>query len=265
LPSNSHTVLNRVLLALPPAVREDVLNQCERVELTPGQTLYAATEPIHSAYFVNRGLVSLIKVMENGVSAEVAAIGCEGLVGLFASMHTAERAFADHVVELPTEAFRIASKKLASLIEKHDILRRAITRSVLLAAEQLIQVSACNRLHSLKQRCSHWLLVAADAANSNEFQLTHEFLSSLLGAERSSVSTTMSGLQRRGLIRNSRGRISLLDRPALSTASCECYGARAIQIEHAFGARMPTRESVVALGWAPPHPAKRANDKPPAP
>lgn len=230
----SEQILNRILLALPRAVRDDVLRQCDYVQLASGQLIYAAAATVEYAYFVNSGVVSLVKVMEDGRSVEVAAVGTEGLLGLFAA-YRFDRALVDHIVQVPATALRIRRKSLQNAIVKHDALRRMMTRYLLLVAEQLAQVSACNRLHSLEQRCCLWLLIAHDNAFSDQFQLTHEFLASLLGSQRSSVSATANSLQKRGLIRYSHGRISVLDRGALEQGACECYRTRRAQIDQVFG------------------------------
>ena len=231
----SEKIFNRILLALPRAVREEVLRQCDHVELASGQMVYAAASAVEYAYFVNGGLVSLVKVMEDGRSVEIAAVGTEGLLGLFAT-YGFDRALVDHIVQVPAGALRIRRKALQNAVSKHDALRRVMTRYLLLVAEQLAQVSACNRLHSLEQRCCYWLLVAHDCAFADQFQLTHEFLASLLGSQRSSVSTTANTLQKHGLIHYSHGRISILDRAALERAACECYRTRRSQIDQVFGA-----------------------------
>jgi CRP-like cAMP-binding protein len=226
-------VFNRILLALPQSVCEAVLRHCDYVELASGQVIYAAAGKIEHAYFINSGLVSLVKTMEDGRSVEIAAVGSEGLLGLFAA-YGFDRALVEHVVQVPAATLRISQKQLQNEIMKHDALRRMMTRYLLLVAEQLAQVSACNRLHSLEQRCCHWLLVANDNVFSDHFQLTHEFLGSLLGAQRSSISTTANALQKRGLIHYSHGRMSILDRAALEGTACECYRARRSQIDQAF-------------------------------
>jgi len=235
----SEKIVNRILLALPRAVREEVLRHCDHVELASGHVIYAGGAVVEYGYFVNCGLVSLVKAMEDGRSVEIAAVGTEGLLGLFAA-YGFDRALVDHVVQVPAIALRINLRKLQNEISKHDALRRVMTRYLLLIAEQLAQVSACNRLHSLEQRCCKWLLVAHDNALSDQFQLTHEFLASLLGAQRTSISTTTNRLQKRGLIRYSHGRISILDRAALEEAACECYRTRRHQIDQVFGAGKPS-------------------------
>ncbi len=198
--------------------------------------IYAGGAAVEHAYFVNGGLVSLVKVMEDGRSVEIAAVGTEGLLGLFGA-YGFGRALVDHIVQVPATALRINRSKLQNELTKHAALRRVMTHYLLLVAEQLAQISACHRLHSLQQRCCQWLLIAHDNALSDQFQLTHEFLASLLGAQRTSVTTTTRRLQKRGLIRYSHGRISILDRTALEATACECYRARRNQIDLVFGDR----------------------------
>lgn len=233
--SASEEIFNRILLALPHAVREDVLQRCDRIEVASGQLIYGSGAEVEYSYFINTGLASIIKRMDDGRSVEIAAIGAEGLLGMFAA-HGFDRALQDHIVQIPVLALRITRRALQNAISKHEALRGVMTRYLVLAVEQLAQVSACNRLHSLEQRCCQWLLVARDNALSDQFQLTHEFLASLVGAQRPSVSTTTNRLQKGGLIRYAHGRISMLNRPALEEAACECYRARCDQINQAFGA-----------------------------
>ena len=232
------TIFNRILLALPRGIREELVRLCDHVELPSGQVIYAGGAAVDYAYFINGGLVSLVKVMEDGRSVEIAAVGTEGLLGLFAA-YGVDRALVDHIVQVPALAFRISRRILRNEISKHDVLRRVMTRYLILVAEQLAQVSACHRLHSLEQRCCKWLLVAHDNVFSDQFQLTHEFLASLLGAQRTSVSSTTNRLQKRGLIRYVHGRVSILDRAGLEATACECYRTRCTQIDQAFGVLKP--------------------------
>jgi CRP-like cAMP-binding protein len=232
--SERKTIFNCMLLALPPAVRDEVVAQCDYVELASGQVIYAAGDAVEYNYFINSGLVSYVKVMEDGRSVEITAVGAEGLLGLFA-VYGIERTLVDFIVQVPGIALRISRKTLQNAIAKHDALRAAMTQYLLVTAAQLVQDSACNRLHSLEQRCCYWLLVAHDNAFADQFHLTHESLASLLGVQRSSVSVTAHALQERGLIHYSHGRISILDRAALERAVCECYRTRRTQIEQACG------------------------------
>ena len=215
-------IFNRILLMLPADVREEVRSACHFVEFPSDHVIYRSGAEIENTYFVNSGLVSLLKNMADGRSVEIGTIGREGLIGVFAASGFGH-ALADYIVQVPLAALRIKCGMLQRLMSKHDALRFAIKRYLFMLSEQLAQVSACNRLHSLEQRCCHWMLVARDNAPSDEFQLTHEFLASLLGVQRPSVSMTANGLQRRGLIRYCHGRITILDRAALEEGACECY------------------------------------------
>jgi CRP-like cAMP-binding protein len=234
LPPSRDSVSNRILLALPTTVRAEILRDCNSIEFDAGQLICASGARIHQAYFINSGLVSLIKVMRDGQSAEIAAVGSEGVLGLFASAYGADRALVDHVVQLPTYALRIRRRKLQNAIEKYPELQRAITGYLLLTIDLLEQISACNRLHSLEQRLCYWLLVMMDEANSRGIHLTHDFMASMLGAHRSSVSIAANVLRKQRAIRYSHGMISLLDRNLLEQTACECYQARRHRIDLAY-------------------------------
>jgi CRP-like cAMP-binding protein len=175
--------------------------------------------------------------MEDGRAVEVAAVGAEGMLGVLSVFGTS-RVLADYVVEIPTVARRIGLADLHCEMAKHFLLNGLIARFLSLLAEQFTQVSACNRLHSLEQRCCAWLLIAHDNVLSDHFQLTHEFMALLLGVQRPSVSMTANRLQRRGLIRYSHGHVTILNRAALEDTACECYRTRRQQIEQAFGSQI---------------------------
>jgi CRP-like cAMP-binding protein len=241
LPQNADGLSNRILLALPTTVRVEILHNCDSVEFVAGQLICAAGVRVHQAYFINSGLVSPIKVMRDGQSAEIAAVGSEGLLGLFASAYGADRALVNQVAQLPIKALRIDRRKLQNAIEKYPELRRVITRYLLLTTDLLEQISACNRLHSLEQRMCYWLLLLTDEVHSGGVHLTHDFLASMLGANRSSVSITANGLRSRQVIRYSHGKILVLDRKALEHTVCECYQARRQRIDLAYG---PASKSV---------------------
>lgn len=142
-----------------------------------------------------------------------------------------DRALADYVVQVPVVALRVNRTTLRHEISKQDVLRGLAERYLCLVVTQLAQAVACNRLHSLEQRCCHWLLVAHDNAFADSFSFTHEFLASLLGVQRPSLSTAANRLQKRGLIRYVHGHVTILDRAALEKGSCECYRTIRQQID----------------------------------
>ena len=234
-PRRGHRMIsNRILSERPPEVCEEVLRACRLVEFRSGYTIYRGGGAISYAYFVDSGLVCLLKHMEDGRAVEVAAVGAEGLLGVL-SVFGSGGVLADYVVQIPTVAHRIDLTVLQREMSKHVALHSLIARFLSLLAAQFAQGSACNRLHSLEQRCCTWLLIAHDNAASDMFQLTHEFMALLLGVQRPSVSMTANGLQRRGLIRYSHGHVTILDRTGLEETACECYRTRCRQIEQAFG------------------------------
>ena len=230
---NNGAIYNRILQTLPSKVREEVLRVCHPVEFPPTHVIYRAGEAVEHAFFIISGLVSLIKGMADGRTTVIGAVGAEGLVGVFAAAGV-ERALADYIVEVPVAAFRVHRSVLHREMAQHAALRHSVMKYLFLISDRIAEISACNRLHSLEQRCCQWLLVAGDSACSDEFHLTHEFLALLLGVQRSSVSTTAKGLQKRGRIRYSHGHITILDRAALEANACECYRTRRRRIDEAF-------------------------------
>lgn len=199
-----------------------MLHHCQRVEFPSGHMIYPAGAPVEHAYFIESGLVSLVKTMEDGQSVEIGAIGTEGLVGLFA-VYGFDRVLADYLVQVPVVAQRVKRATLRDEISKHEMLRGLVERYLFLLVYQIAQVAACNRLHSLEQRFCRWLLTAHDNAFADHFSFTHEFLAALLGVQRPSLSTAANRLQKRGLIRYVHGRVTILDRAAIEAGSCECY------------------------------------------
>ena len=225
---------NRILLALPPKVREEILRSSDHVEFPSGHVIYATGARIENIYFINSGLVSLIKTMEDGRSAEVGCMGSEGLVGLFAT-YGSGLALVDYIVQVPVKVLRIDCKTLQSELLTHEAFRGLVQGYLFLLANQLAQTAACNRLHSLEQRFCHWLLVAHDSVLCDNFLLTHEFLALLLGVQRPSVSITANRLRKRGLVRYTHGHFMILDRDGIEKTSCECYRSIRKQIDDLFG------------------------------
>lgn len=217
-----HAIHNRLLLALPRATLVQMRPALHAVETLRGQAIDHVDGPVEHLYFVNRGFISVIKTMRDGRSVEVGGVGLEGLTDPN-SLFGIEGAVLDTVVQIPGEAFRIRRELLTQLIGQSPALRRLIQNYARFAFSQLAQTAACNRLHSLEQRCCRWLLVAHDSALSDRFPLTHEFLAMMLGGPRASVTIAASLLRSARLIDYSRGEVAILDRAGLEHASCECY------------------------------------------
>jgi CRP-like cAMP-binding protein len=226
-------VHNRILLALPPQLREEIRLSCEPVDLPARHLVYASGEPIEYVYFINSGIVGLTKPMEDGDCAAVGATGIEGMVGAFAARGF-DTAIVDYVVLAPATAWRIKCTTLRHQLLHHKSLSRLIEAYLFLLIQQLVQFAACNRLHSLEQRYCNLLLRVHDNAFADRFILVQEFFALLLGAQRPSVAVVANPLKQRGLIDYSRGQISVLDRASLEQAACECYRANSNRIDGVF-------------------------------
>jgi CRP-like cAMP-binding protein len=234
LPADRQTA-NRVLLALPQAVFEHIRVDLEMVDLLRGQTIYHVDEHVNHIYFVDRGLISLVKSMQDGRTVEVGAVGIEGFSGCFALL-SGEPAIFEAIVQLPGSAFRIACNVLRKEMARSEAFRSLVQRYLHFCLGALAQTAACNRLHSLEERCCRWLLIAHDSARSDNFQITHEFLAMMLGVQRTGVSLTANILQRAGFIEYSRGHVTIIDRLGLEATACECYVAIHSQIDRLIGA-----------------------------
>lgn len=173
-------------------------------------------------YFPNSGLISLVKSMSDGRTVEVGVIGVDGIAGLF-SLYGIDWAIWEAVVQAPGEALRLRSTALRAEMARSETLSHLIQKYTFVFLSELAQTAACNRLHSLEERCCRWLLIAHDSATTDCFPLTHEFLALMLGVQRSGLSITANVLQKAGLIRYTRGRVTITDRQGLEEAACECY------------------------------------------
>ena len=233
-PQRQSDVRNRILLALPQATWQRMRSRLEFIDIRRGKVLYRVGDRIEQLYFINRGLVSLIKTMQDGRRVEIGAVGVEGIAGLGA-LYGIESAILEWVWQISGDAFRVDRSWLRSEIARDRTLQELLQRSHALAVSQFAQTAACNRLHSIRKRCCGWLLIAHDSAQSDEFELTHEFLALMLGAQRAGVSIALNGMQKAGLIRYGRGRVKVTDRVRLEKAACECYRTIRVQLDQLFG------------------------------
>lgn len=227
---------NRFLLALPESCLKRLTPHLERVELTPRDVLLRARMPVEHIFFINKGLASLVKTMRDGRMVEIGAVGRAGAIGIF-SLLGIDRLDWESVVQTPGTAFKISRAALQAEMMRNPVLDDLIKRRATLFLSELAQAAACNRLHSLEERCCRWLLITHDSAGTDSFPLTHEFLALMLGVQRSGLSIVAGALQRQGLIRYTRGRVTIVDRAGLENASCECYGTVRAQFDHLLGGR----------------------------
>jgi CRP-like cAMP-binding protein len=214
---------NRLLATLPRQDQEELWPDLHPVSLVLGQTLYEVGQPIEHVYFIERGVASIVTLMADGSTSEVGMIGPEGLVGL-AGLLGAEASAQHIVVQIPGTALRMNAAACKAAFDQRPTFRAIVHRFINSFLNLSAQTAACNRLHSVEQRCARWLLMAADRAGAETIPVTHEFLGSMLGARRTGVTAIARKLRRAGLIDYRHGRITIVDRNGLEAVACECYG-----------------------------------------
>jgi CRP-like cAMP-binding protein len=213
---------NQILAFVPAEERERMRKSLVVVELPQGQILYEAGIPFEHVYFVDEGMISVVSIMENGSSIEVGTIGNEGMGGL-ALVLGVDRVPYRHIVQVAGRARRMSVAALSAELKQDRFLRRLLYRYHAAFVTQIMQGMACNGLHSIGQRCCRWLLTTQDRLGSHELEITHDFIAQMLGVRRATVSDVLRPLQNDGLIRASRGKVTILDAKRLAAASCECY------------------------------------------
>ena len=212
---------NRILAALPQAERLSLFDVLRDVSLPVKTVLFEPGGPIDAVYFPTGGVVSLVTALNAGAIVEVATIGNEGIVGVplvpFGSL--AVRALA----QVAGHALRIDAAVYLEWYQNNRLFQTLVDRYTQALFGQISQAAACNRLHSSEERLSRWLLMSQDRVGSDRFMITQEFLAQMLGARRSTVSVSAGILQRAGIIRYTRGHLTIVDREQLEAVSCECY------------------------------------------
>ena len=213
---------NELLARLPRHDLSHLLRRMERCALDHREVLVEANEAIRHVYFPLSGVVSLVIGTVNGATLEVAMVGREGMVGLPA-LFGGESEPISALVQVPGEALRMSAAAFADEVKRYGVLVRRLHLHAQALFFQVAQSTACTHHHSVSQRCARWLLTAHDRVGHGEFALTQEALAEMLGVRRASVSAAAARLQETGLIRYRRGTVTIVDRPALERATCECY------------------------------------------
>jgi CRP-like cAMP-binding protein len=224
---------NRLLLALPHADYLALLPSLEAVVLARGALLFEARERIRHVYFPQRCVISLLTAVEAEPRVEVGLVGNEGMVGLTVFLG-ATTASTQAVLQVPDGAWRMEVAAFRRAAGTGTALHRVLQRYTQTVISQVTQCLACNQRHAVSPRCARWLLMAHDRVGADRFTLTQEFLGQMLGTRRPTVSRTARGLQSRGLIRYSRGTITVTDRVGLETAACGCYDVMERDYARAF-------------------------------
>jgi len=213
---------NHLLAALPDAEWQRWLPELESVDMPLGQVLYESGNTLSHVYFPTTSIVSLLYVMENGASAEIAVVGNEGIVGISLFMgggSTPSRA----VVQSAGGGLRLNAQMLKDEFNQNGPVLHLLLRYTQALITQMAQTAVCNRHHSLDQQLCRWLLLSLDRLRDNELVMTQELIANMLGVRREGVTGAALNLQEAGLIRYTRGRISVLDRAGLEKRTCECY------------------------------------------
>jgi len=213
---------NFLLAALPDPEWRRWQRLLEKVEMPLGEVLYESGATLTHVYFPTTSIVSLLYVMENGASAEIAVVGNEGLVGVALFMggeSTPSRA----VVQSAGHGFRLKSQWMKDEFNRAGPVLHLLLRYTQALITQMSQTAVCNRHHSLDQQLCRWLLLSLDRLRGDELVMTQELISNMLGVRREGVTESANKLQQAGLISYARGRITVLDRAGLEKRTCECY------------------------------------------
>ena len=213
---------NQLLAALADAEFQRWQPLLEPVKLALGQVLYESGDTLGHVYFPTTAIVSLLYVMENGASAEIAVVGREGMVGVSLFMG-GESTTSRAVVQSAGEGFRLRAQQMKDEFNRAGPVLHLLLRYTQALITQMAQTAVCNRHHSLDQQLCRWLLLSLDRLGGNELVMTQELIANMLGVRREGVTEGALKLQKAGLIRYARGRISVLNRPGLEQATCECY------------------------------------------
>lgn len=234
-----HSRQNHLLDALPEAEWERWKPQLELVSLPLGKVLCQPSEPLQYVYFPTNAIVSLLYVLENGSSAEIAVVGFEGVLAISVFMGGGSTPVRD-VVQSAGMGYRMPAAAAKGEFERSGPVMHLMLRYMQALVTQMSQTAVCNRHHSLDQQLCRWLLMSLDRLPGDELVMTHELIANMLGVRREGVTEAASKLQRDGLIKYSRGHILALDRPGLAQRSCECY--RVVKKE--YDRLLPSHEAV---------------------
>ena len=215
-------MLNELLTALPASDMQRLRPDLEPVVLKLGEVIFESGDEPGFLYFPTSGIISLLQVMANGSTGEIAIVGNEGAVGIALFMG-GESSPSRAVVQSAASALRLPAKALGKEFKRGGELQRLLLRFTQALIVQMSQTAVCNRHHSIHQQLSRWLLMSLDRLPSNEVLMTQELIANMLGVRREGVTDAASALQSKKLIRYVRGRIEVLDRAGLERLACECY------------------------------------------
>jgi CRP-like cAMP-binding protein len=214
--------INQILAALPLAEYRRLVPHLKPVNLISGEILLEPNEPIKKIYFPQRAMISLVSIMMDGSTTEIGLIGNEGMVGLTAILggySTTSRT----IVQISGSALEVSAEVVLQEFQRGKKLQKLLLLYAQALLTQVSQSAACNRQHNIEERLARWLLSVHDCILQDELPLTQEFIANMLGTRRSGVTVAAGILQQAGIIRYSRGKITILDQQALEETACECY------------------------------------------
>ncbi|MDL2337728.1 MAG: Crp/Fnr family transcriptional regulator [Pseudomonadota bacterium] len=226
---------NRLLAVLPDEDWQRLLPQLEWTDLPQGRVLHESGDAIDHVYFPTTAIVSLVNVMMDGASTEVAVVGNDGLVGI-ALVMGGESSSSRAVVQSAGFGLRMKARLLSAEFGRSGTVMHLLLRYTQALMTQMAQTAVCNRHHTIDQQLCRCLLIHLDRLGGDEILMTHESISNMLGVRREGVTETAQKLQAAGLIRYARGRISVLDRPGLERRACECYSVVRNEYDRLLGA-----------------------------
>ncbi len=213
---------NHLLTALPQEVQARIYPFLELAEMPLGRVLCESGVPMRHVYFPTDAIISLLYVMENGASAEIAVVGNEGLAGMALFMG-GESTTSRTIVQSAGFAYRLPGKHFRDEVNRHSELLMLMLRYTQALITQMAQTAVCNRHHSVDQQLCRWLLLSLDRLSGDHLIMTQELIANMLGVRREGVTEAAGRLQKQGVIEYHRGHITVLDRPQLEALSCECY------------------------------------------
>jgi CRP-like cAMP-binding protein len=230
MPSDHSPLQNHLLAALPTAEFDRLSSHLELVPMPLGEVLYESGGVLTHVYFPTTSIVSLLYVLENGASAEIAVVGNEGILGISLFMG-GETTPSRAVVQSAGYGYRLAAQLLKREFNRAGPVLRLLLRYTQALITQMTQTAVCNRHHSVEQQLCRWLLLSLDRLSADSLTMTQELIANMLGVRREGVTQAAGHLQRDGLIRYSRGRIEVLDRPRLEKTVCECYAVVKLEFD----------------------------------
>jgi len=232
---------NQLLAALPPEVQARLFPHLELIDMPLGKVLYESGDSLRHVYFPTDCIVSLLYVMEDGASAEISVVGCDGMVGVAVFMggdSTPSRA----VVQSAGSAYRLTSQRLKHEFNHSDgELRLLMLRYTQALITQMAQTAVCNRHHTIDQQLCRWILLTLDRLPGHQFTMTQELIANMLGVRREGVTEAAGKLQKHGVIKYHRGHIMVLDRLELEQRVCECYAVVKKETDRLISARAKSK------------------------